>query len=204
MPSLWPLLLAASATFGPADVQPLVSVGDRESWAKAGYLGESPDGRVALVLEQGESDTASELKVTVAVIDSTGRQATEKIEWSTTDPEQLDPLHAWEAQGAQIHTLLERAGIKVGFKRFSADEAKKPKGLDFQFESDPQAAGSIEVRLGAKTWFRTEPKRTPRLTWKGVLHTSKGALHLFALQRLGAGSGPELELLARALPAATK
>jgi len=198
---LVPLLLAAGITFGPADVQPLAQAGDAESWAKVGYLGESADGRVALVFEQGESEGGTELRVTVAVIDSSGKQAAERIEWSTHDGEQLDPVHAWEAQGAQIHTLLERAGIKVGFKRFSAEEARQPKGLKLEFETDPQAAGAIEVKLDAKTWFRTEPRRTPRLTWKGVLSTSKGSLHLFLLQRLGVGSGPALEFLARALPA---
>src|SRR5205807_3543061 len=97
------LLLAATPAFGPADVQPLLREGDRDSWASVGYLGESADGKVALVIEQGERDAGHELKVTFLIADSTGKLPVEKITWSTTDPDQLDATHAWEARGAQLH-----------------------------------------------------------------------------------------------------
>lgn len=191
--------LAATPTFGPADLQPLLKEGDPEGWASLGYLGESADGKVALVLEQGEHGAGTELKVTFLIVDSTGKAPTETLTWSTTDEEQLDPENAWKARGAQLHQALERAQVKVGFKRFSADAAKKPKGLSVVY-GDPAAIAPVKVRLDKKEWFETPALDKPRLDWRGVLNTAKGALHLFVLQRLGNGAGPEFEFLARALP----
>jgi hypothetical protein len=190
------LLLAASPALGPADVQPLLKEGNADSWASVGYLGESADGRVALVIEQGESDAGHELWVTFLIADSSGKLPAEKITWSTTDSEQMDVTHAWEARGAQLHQALERANIKVGFKRFTKD---KPKGLSIVY-GDPSAVLPVKVKLGGNDWFETTPLDKPRLEHRGAVNTAKGALHLFLLQRLGNGAGPEFDFLARALP----
>ncbi|MFT3835569.1 MAG: hypothetical protein QM723_01055 [Myxococcaceae bacterium] len=194
-------LLAATPTFGPDDRQLLLKVGGPDGWAQLDYLGESADGKVALVIEQGEHGAGSELKITFLIADSTGKTAPEKIVWSTTEGDALDPDLAWKARGAQLHQALERAGVKAGFKRFSADEAKKPKGLNIVY-GDPSAAGPVKVKLGGKDWFETRPLDKARLEWKGALTTSKGVLQLFLLQRLGNGAGPEYDYLAEALPIA--
>ncbi len=196
--------LAASVTFGPKDVQPLLQSGDEDGWAKVGYLGEAPDGKVALVFEQGEATLGHELKVRFAVVDSTGRTGDEQLDWSTTDEKRMDPVHAWEDLGSQLHTLLTRLGVRVGFKRFTDEPLRQPAGLKLDFETDPADTGPIVARLKGQVWFRTAPVHAPRLEWRGVLSTSKGALHFFALERLGAGAGPSWAFLARALPPAPR
>jgi hypothetical protein len=192
-------LLAATPTFGPNDRQPLVKQGNAESWASVDYLGESADGKVALVIEQGERETATDFRVTFLIVDATGKAPTEKLTWSTTREDELDPFLAWKARGAELHKALERAQVKVGFKRFSSADEKKPKGLEIVY-GDPSAAGPVKVTLGKQPWFETPPLDKPRLEWRGVVNTAKGAVHLFLLQRLGNGAGPEFDFLARALP----